>query len=333
MNIYVFNIPGCIAGRECVKIVPMVNLRMVFMGSPEFARTILQALIGKTNLVGVVTQPDRPAGRGKVLTVPPVKVLAEEAGIPVMQPERLRRPEAFDQLAAWQPELIVVAAFGQILRQNVLDLPKFSCINVHASLLPRWRGAAPIQAALLHGDNQTGVTIMKMDTGVDTGDILSQQSVDIAEQDNTASLTDRLAVAGAELLLATMLLYLEGKIQPMPQDNALATYAPMIKKEDGLLDFSEPARALVCKVRAYNPWPGTYFQWGGQQIKVLSANSLSETGLQPAQHGKVNGMPVVGTSEGALILREVQLAGKKPMPGGVFLNGARGWLNYDGGVG
>ncbi|MHB8114672.1 MAG: methionyl-tRNA formyltransferase, partial [Bellilinea sp.] len=201
------------------------------MGSPEFARTILQALIGKTNLVGVVTQPDRPAGRGKVLTVPPVKVLAEEAGIPVMQPERLRRPEAFDLLAAWQPDLIIVAAFGQILRQNVLDLPKFGCINVHASLLPRWRGAAPIQAALLHGDNQTGVTIMKMDAGVDTGDILSQQAVDIAEQDNTASLTDRLAVAGAELLLATMPLYLEEEIQPTPQDNALATYAPMIKKE------------------------------------------------------------------------------------------------------
>jgi len=147
----------------------MKNVRTVFMGSPEFARTTLQALIGVVNLVGVVTQPDRPAGRGKVLTAPPVKLLAAAAGIPIMQPERLRRPEAFDQLAAWQPELIVVAAFGQILRQNVLDLPKFGCINVHASLLPRWRGAAPIQAALLHGDLQTGVTIMKMDAGIDTG--------------------------------------------------------------------------------------------------------------------------------------------------------------------
>ena len=302
------------------------------MGSPEFARTILRALIGKANLVGVVTQPDRPAGRGKVLTAPPVKVLAEEADIPVMQPERLRRPEAFNQLAAWQPELIVVAAFGQILRQNVLDLPRFGCINVHASLLPRWRGAAPIQAALLHGDYQTGVTIMKMDAGVDTGDILSQQAVEIAENDNAASLTDRLAIAGAELLLSTLPLYLEGKIQPMPQDRALATYAPMIKKEDGFLDFSEPARALVCKVRAYNPWPGAYFHWEGQQIKVLSASSLSEADLQPAQHGTVHGMPAVGTSEGSLILREVQPAGKKPMPGGVFLNGARGWLNHGGGT-
>ncbi|MHB0987351.1 MAG: methionyl-tRNA formyltransferase [Bellilinea sp.] len=318
---------------ECVKIVPMVNLRTVFMGSPEFARTILQALIGRTNLVGVVTQPDRPAGRGKVLTAPPVKMLAEEAGIPVMQPERLRRPEAFDQLAAWQPDLIVVAAFGQILRQNVLDLPKFGCINIHASLLPRWRGAAPIQAALLHGDRQTGVTIMKMDAGVDTGDILSQRAVEIAEQDNTVSLTDRLAVAGAELLLATLPPYLDGKIQPTPQDNALATYAPMLKKEDGLLDFSESAKALVCKVRAYNPWPGAYFQWEGQPIKVLSASSLSETGLQSAQHGTVNGLPAIGTAEGALVLREVQPAGKKPMPGGVFLNGARGWLNHGRGAG
>ena len=333
MNIYVFNIPGCIAGRECVKIVPMVNLRMVFMGSPEFARTILQALIGKANLVGVVRQPDRPAGRGKVLTAPPVKVLAEEAGIPIMQPERLRRPEAFDQLAAWQPELIVVAAFGQILRQNVLDLPEYGCINVHASLLPRWRGAAPIQAALLHGDSQTGVTIMKMDAGVDTGDILSQQAEEITENDNAASLTDRLAAAGAELLMTTLPRYLNGTIQPRPQDNTLATYAPMIKKEDGLLDFSEPAKTLVCKVRAYNPWPGTYFQWQGQPIKVLSASSLTPTELQPAQHGTVNGLPIVGTADGALVLREVQPAGKKPMPGGVFLNGARGWLNHDRGAG
>jgi len=311
----------------------MKNVRTVFMGSPEFARTTLQALIGVVNLVGVVTQPDRPAGRGKVLTAPPVKLLAAAAGIPIMQPERLRRPEAFDQLAAWQPELIVVAAFGQILRQNVLDLPKFGCINVHASLLPRWRGAAPIQAALLHGDLQTGVTIMKMDAGIDTGDMLARRVVDINEQDNTASLTGRLATAGAELLLAALPPYLEGKIQPMPQDHDQATYAPMIKKENGLLDFSERAEVLVCKVRAYNPWPGTFFQWEGQPLKVLKASSQVETGLKPAQRGTVNGLPAVGTADGALILVEVQPAGKKTMPGAVFLNGARRWLDNGTGVG
>jgi len=155
----------------------------------------------------------------------------------------------------------------------------------------------------------------------------------IRDSDNAASLTDRLAAAGAELLMTTLPRYLNGTIQPRPQDNTLATYAPMIKKEDGLLDFSEPAKTLVCKVRAYNPWPGTYFQWQGQPIKVLSASSLTPTELQPAQHGTVNGLPFVGTADGALVLREVQPAGKKPMPGGVFLNGARGWLNHDRGAG
>lgn len=303
----------------------MNTVRTVFMGSPEFARTILQGLIGEYNLVGVVTQPDRPAGRGKLLTAPPVKELASEAGIPVMQPERLRRPEAFAQLTAWQPELIVVAAFGQILKQNVLDLAKFGCINVHASLLPRWRGAAPIQAAILHGDSQTGVTIMKMDAGIDTGDMLAQEPVKIDPQENSASLTNRLAEVGKTLLLQTLPSYLACSIQAIKQDESLATYAPMIKKEDGNLDFSEPAEVLQRKVRAFNPWPGTTFIWDGQPLKVLRATVSPSALLREHQRGIMDGKPAVGTSQGALILEEVQPAGKKPMAGKVFLNGARNW--------
>ncbi len=305
----------------------MNTVRTVFMGSPEFARSILNGLIGEYNLVGVVTQPDRPAGRGKLLTPPPVKLLAEEAGIPIMQPERLRRPEAFDTLAAWQPELIVVAAYGQILRQNVLGLARFGCINVHASLLPRWRGAAPIQAAILHGDEQTGVTIMKMDAGIDTGDMLAQRSITINPQDNAASLTDRLAEVGSDLLLQTLPSYLSGDLQAVAQNNDLATYAPMIKKEDGILDFSEPAEVLQRKVRAYNPWPGTTFVWEGQPVKVIQAGVSESTAFEIYQRGTINGLPAIGTNQGALILEEVQPAGKKPMAGKVFLNGARNWTN------
>lgn len=295
------------------------------MGSPEFAATIFRAMIGKVDLVGVVTQPDRPAGRGKVLTPPPVKLLAQEQGIPVLQPERLRKPEAFSELEGLQPNLIIVAAFGQILRQNVLDLPKYGCINVHASLLPRWRGAAPIQAALLHGDAEAGITIMKMDTGVDTGPMYAQRAIPILGDDDAGSLSDRLAQAGAALLLETLPEIISESVQPIPQDNDLATYAPMLKKEDGQLEFSEAAQALVRKVKAFNPWPGTFFSWEGQTIKVLRAKYAPETVFQQGQRGVRDGMPAVGTPDGDLVLLEVQPAGKKAMPGKVFLNGARNW--------
>jgi len=296
------------------------------MGSPDFARSILQALIGKYNLVGVVSQPDRPAGRGKVLTPPPVKMLALEAGIPVIQPERLRRPEAFASLDAWQPELIVVAAYGQILRQNVLDLPRYGCINVHASLLPRWRGAAPVQAALLHGDPETGVTIMKMDAGVDTGPLLSSRSTPIGEVDDAGHLTARLSSIGAELLLATLPDYLSGKLVLQVQDESNATYAPMIRKENGQLDFSLPAKTLVNRVKAFNPWPGTVLFWENQTLKVLLAKPERTGNLAAGQRGILNGYPAIGTAEGALILETVQPAGKKPMDGKVFVNGARNWV-------
>ncbi len=297
------------------------------MGSPEFAVPSLRLLAEKYPVVGVVTQPDRPAGRGRVLTPPPIKLLAEELNLPVIQPERLRRPEAMQALRDWAPELIVVAAFGQILRPDVLDLPHYGCINVHGSLLPRWRGAAPIHAALLHGDQQTGITIMRMDPGVDTGPMLSQGSLPILADDTSGSLIPRMAELGARLLLETLPGYLSGEIKPQPQDESLATYAPMLKKEDGLLDFSRPAQELANKVRAFNPWPGASMLWQGEPLKIqrAAARQAGTAGVSPGEACISQGLPAVGTTDGLLVLIEVQPAGKKSMPGKVFLQGARGW--------
>ncbi len=298
---------------------------VVFMGSPEFALPTLRSLAGQYPLSGVVTQPDRPAGRGKWLTPPPVKTLAQELGLPVIQPERLKAPEAMQQLRQWAPDLIVVAAFGQILRPDVLNLPKYGCVNVHASMLPRWRGAAPIQAAILAGDAWTGTTIMRMDAGIDTGPILGQRAVPILPDDTAGFLSQRLAALGAELLSEVLPRFLSGELQPQPQSESGATYAPMLKKEDGLLDFSRPALELARRVRALNPWPGAYTLWQGQPLKVLRAHAVGEAGRQPGEHLVYERMPGIGTGEGVLVLDEVHPAGKKPMPGGDFLRGTRNW--------
>jgi methionyl-tRNA formyltransferase len=300
------------------------KLKFVFMGSPDFSLAALKSLHENYSVVGVVTQPDRAAGRGRELKPPPVKTLALELGIPLIQPEKLRQPEALEQLRAWSPDAIVVAAFGQILRQEVLDLPPFDCLNVHASLLPRWRGAAPINAAILHGDEETGVTIMKMDAGLDTGPILSQRAVRIKPDETAGSLFDTLSRLGAELLLDTLPGYLAGEIEPRPQPEEGVTYAPMMKKEEGLLDFSRSAEELERKVRAFNPWPGTYFDWDGTLLKVHRAGS-SPGKKREGERVTHNGLPAVGTSEGLLVLEEVQPAGKKSMPGKAFLAGAREW--------
>ncbi len=295
------------------------------MGSPEFALPSLERLAELYLVVGVVTQPDRPAGRGMTLTPPPIKRLADRLGIATIQPEKLRAPGAFEQLQAWQPDLIVVTAFGQILRQNVLDLPRLGCINVHASLLPRWRGAAPIQAALLHGDEISGVTIMRMDAGVDTGPMLAQRSEPILPEDSAASLGERLARLGAALLVETLPGYLSGQVQPQPQDESLATRAPMLKKEDGLLDFGRPARDLAHKVQAFNPWPGAYFPWQDGILKVHRAHSIAGDQRGVGERQSIAGKPAIVCGDGWLVLDEVQPAGKKAMPGEVFLRGARDW--------
>ena len=298
--------------------------KIVFMGSPDFALSTLQALHENYPIVGVVTQPDRAAGRGRGLKPPPVKTLALELDIPVIQPEKLREHQAMEQLREWDPDAIVVAAFGQILKQAVLDLPEFGCINVHASLLPRWRGAAPINAAILHGDKETGVTIMKMDAGLDTGPILSQGSTRIKPEETAGSLFETLSALGADLLLETLPKYFAGEIEPRPQLEEGATYASMLKKEDGLLDFSQPAKELERKVRAFNPWPGTYFKWDGNLLKVHRA-SIGMGKMREGKRGVYLGLPAVGTSENLLVLGEVQPAGKKPMPGKAFLAGVRNW--------
>jgi len=303
--------------------------RIVFMGSPDFAVPALEALADHYSLAGVVTQPDRPAGRGGILKPPAVKAAALHLGIPVIQPEKLRNPEALAQLRTWAPDLIVVAAFGQILRPNVLDLPKFGCINIHGSLLPRGRGAAPIQAAILAGDQETGITIMKMDPGVDTGPVLIQRAIPISPEDTAGSLFKKLAPIGAELLLETLPPYLSGDLQPKPQPAEGVTYAPMLKKEDGLLDFTQPATALERRVRAFNPWPGTWFEWNGTLVKVLHAQASAEKSPGAGLRFIFEGYPAIGTSMGMLILEEIQLAGKKSMPGKAFLAGARGWKNHD----
>jgi methionyl-tRNA formyltransferase len=311
-----------------------MKIRTVFMGSPEFALPTLRILAERMPVVGVVTQPDRPAGRGRILTPPPVKVLAEELGLPLIQPRRLREAEATQQLLDWKPELIIVAAFGQILRDEILELPTYGCVNLHASLLPRWRGAAPIHAAILYGDTQSGVTIMRMDAGIDTGPILSQKAVPILPDDTTASLGERLGQLGAELLAQTLPDYLAGKIKPMAQEEYTGqepTYAPMLKKEDGLLDFTQGAEDLERRVRAFTPWPGAYTFWQGQNLKIIKAHAVNPP---PPFSGDFNvpgkpvvyqGLPAIITSKGIFVIDELQPAGKKPMAGKVFLLGAYGW--------
>ncbi len=299
--------------------------RIVFMGSPDFSLPSLVALSEKHEVVGVVTQPDRPAGRGKVMTPPPVKLLAETKSIPFIQPNRLKDVGVFEQLTDWAPDLIVVVAFGQILRQKVLDFPKYGCINVHGSLLPRWRGAAPMQAAILYGDRLSGVTIMKMDAGIDTGDILSQQAIVLDGDETTETLSGKLAQLGADLLLETLDSYLNRKLLPKRQDDALATYAPQIKKEDGLLDPKKSAKELERQVRAFTPWPGSFLNVEKERIKILSTEVKPDLDLAAGERTILDGYPVLMTTKGALLITKLQPAGKKPMSGKDFLLGFKKW--------
>jgi len=301
-----------------------LGVRVVFMGSPDFSLPTLRALADAYDVVGVVTQPDRASGRGRELKAPPVKTLALDLHIPVMQPEKLRLPEAMEQLRVWNPDLIVVAAFGQILKKDVLDLPRYGCINVHASLLPRWRGAAPINAAILHGDDETGVTIMKMDVGLDTGPMLSKRAIRLTRDDTAGSIFEKLSQLGADLLIETLPDYLSGKLTPTPQSEEGMTYAPMIKKEDGYLDFAHDVNELERRVRAFNPWPGAYMDFEGSNLKVHRSHVEQES-VPVAQRLVWQNQPAVGAQGGILILDEVQPPGKKSMSGKSFLVGARNW--------
>jgi methionyl-tRNA formyltransferase len=300
------------------------SMHSIFMGSPEFALPALEALASLTEVKGVVTQPDRPAGRGRTLTPPPVKVLAQKLGLSVMQPDTLRSAEVMDQLRAWQPEIILVAAFGKILKPDVLSLPKLGCINLHASLLPRHRGATPSPAAILTGDSETGISLMKMDPGLDTGPVLAQKSIPIAPEDTAETLTKKLSLLAAEILRECFPVYIRGELIARPQDDILATYAPPLKKEEGKLDFRQSAEILHRKVRAFHPWPGTYTIWRGQPLKILEIQPEAVAGeTAPGTTLEFSRFPAVRAADGIVILRKVQPAGKRPMPGDEFLRGAR----------
>lgn len=302
------------------------SARIVFMGSPEFALPTLEALSTDFDVVGVVTQPDRPAGRGRLPQSGPVKQMADLLGIPSYQPSTLRSEESLSRLRNWSPDLIVVVAFGQILPKSVLALPTKGCINVHASLLPRWRGAAPIQAAIAAGDPRTGVTIMQMDAGLDTGPILAQRDVPIRADTQAGELSEQLAHLGAHALIDILPSYLNGMLAPLPQNSEFATYAPKLNKSDSLLDFSKPAFELIRLINAYNPWPGCHFLFNGKQIKVLEAHTHDSFSSLPNERYMINNLPAIGTPEGFLVIDRLQPEGKKPMEGESFLNGQPHWL-------
>ncbi|MCX6032935.1 MAG: methionyl-tRNA formyltransferase [Chloroflexi bacterium] len=305
--------------------------RVVFMGTPEFAVPSLAALLREGyQVAGVLTRKDQPAGRGQKLEESPVKQLARTHGLALQQPATLRDPAARAALAALRPDVIVVAAYGLILPQTVLDLPRFGCVNVHGSVLPRHRGAAPIAAAILTGDPEAGVSIMLMDAGVDTGPVLSTASLPIAADDTTAALTAKLATLGADLLTATLPRWLAGEIIPTPQPATGATFAPRIEKSAGEIIWSEPASLIERRVRAYQPWPSAYTSWNGQRLKVLRARVGEGSGGRDREAGMViageSYAAGVVTGQGVLWLEEVQLAGKRPLPIDVFLRGATGFV-------
>ena len=304
-------------------------MNVLFMGSPEFAIPSLDALSEEhdIDIVSVFTQPDRPAGRGRKLRSSTVKLRSNELGLSIYQPSSLKSLEIVPTIHALNPDLIVVAAYGMILPPNVLALPKFGSINVHASLLPRWRGAAPIQAAIRSGDSESGVTIMVMDPGLDTGPILSQRHIAILSSDTGGDLSERLATLGATLLIETIPEYVSGELRPNKQDEKMATYAPLLKKSDGRLDFLKSAIELERQVRAYEPWPTSFFEWGARRICIHKADALSDDSLSPGIVGMIDNNPAIGANPGILLLQIVQPAGKKEMLAEDFLRGAAGILN------
>ncbi len=295
------------------------------MGTPQFAVPPLQALAeAGHDIAGVVTRIDKPAGRGRTLAAPPVKTAAEQRGLPVFQPRRVREPEFIETLKRLGPEVIVVAAYGQILPKEILILPKYGCINIHASLLPAYRGAAPINWAIIRGEAETGITVMQMDEGMDTGAILMRQSIPIEQTDTTGSLTEKLSFLGARLIAAALPLIESGALQQAQQDGSKATMAPILKKEDGLIDWNLPAAEIHNRVRGLSPWPGAYSFLDGKLIKVLVSEPRPGTGEPGKLYGPDNSTLAVGTGSGLLDIVAIQPEGKKPMTAAEFLRGHRG---------
>lgn len=305
-----------------------MKLRSVFMGTPEFSVPSLEALAEVTEIIGVFTQPDSPAGRGQELKQPPVKVRAQALGIPIFQPKRVSLSPAFEELEALRPELIVVAAYAQMLKSNVLKLPKLGCINVHPSLLPRWRGAAPIQWPILAGDQGTGVTIMSMIDRLDAGDILAQERVELTPASTAKVLHDDLARLGARMLKPVIEGLVAGKLLGQPQNDSQATYAKKLEKSMQWLDPLSPVAELDRRVRALNPWPGTSIMTGEKarfdRLRVLSAKLRVDLKGFPGELFERAGMIFLGASDGCLELLEIQWEGRKPQNPMEFLNGLRG---------
>lgn len=305
----------------------MAALRIVFMGTPELAAASLRALLRESafDLRAVVTQPDRPKGRDLKRQPSPVKELALAAGLPVLQPLKAREESFLATLREYQPELIAVAAFGQILPAPLLALPRLGCLNVHTSLLPKFRGASPIQSAILHGETETGVTIMKMDVGLDTGDILTQRATPIRPEDNAATLHDRLAELGAALLVETIPAYATGKIQPQPQDASKATHVGKIKKEDGGIDWNQPATAIWNRIRAFTPWPGAFTYLAATPQPQLLKLWQAQVEPIPGPPGEIltadrNGI-VIGCGTDSLRVLSLQREGGRRMSAMDFLAG------------
>lgn len=300
-------------------------MRAVFMGTPDIAAEVLKSLLlSRHEIVAVVTQPDRPKGRGRELTKSPVKLVAEEHGLPVLQPEKVKAPEAVAELKALAPEVILVVAFGQILSKEILELPKYGCINVHASLLPEYRGAAPIQWAVIDGKEKTGITIMRMDEGIDTGDMICREEIAITAEETGGSLHDKLAAVGGPLLLRALEQIEDGTAVYTPQNQEAYTYAKMLRKDMGRIDFTKSAEELERLIRGLNPWPSAFTRWQGKTLKLWNA-SVSYERFEACPCGTLvsvkNGMLWIMTGNGILQVRELQPEGKRRMTTEEFLRG------------
>ncbi|HEU5246276.1 MAG TPA: methionyl-tRNA formyltransferase [Candidatus Udaeobacter sp.] len=301
-------------------------MRIVFIGTGDIGVPTLQALLrSEHEVVGVVTQPDKPVGRAQLVGPPPIKKALSTAKVPVLQPARIKDRQAIEEIRALKPDAIVVMAYGQILPRGILEIPKIACLNLHASLLPRWRGAAPIQAAITAGDRETGITVMYMDEGLDTGDVLLQRTIDILPHDTGQSLRDRLAQIAPEALFESLRMLGQRTAPRIAQDNSLATAAPKLSREHGRIDWSEPAEVIERKIRAFNPWPGAFMTVstnGTQKLKIFSATVVGLQG-KPGDLLKSENDLIVAAGKGAISLQEVQLEGKRRMNASEFLRGHR----------
>ena len=296
-------------------------MRIVFIGTGEIGVSTLRALQkSKHELAAIVTQPDKPVGREQKISPPPIKAALGGSKMSILQPWKIKDPQAIEQIRALRPDAIVVIAYGQILPRAVLEIPKLTCLNLHASLLPRWRGAAPIQGAIAAGDRETGITVMYMDEGLDTGDILLQHKIDVLPTDTGGSLHDRLTEIAPEALLESLRLLTSGKGPRTPQDQTLATYAPKLNRESGRINWDESAEAIERKIRAYNPWPGAFTEFNDRKLKIFSASVVDLRG-KPGEILRKDKEFVIGAADRALSLIEVQLEGKRRITAADFLRG------------